>query len=146
MEVGGARLDAVAAERAVFADAWAGKTRRPSHFRSWNCAKQGLLSRENVETITSVTFLSASEVKNIELVFQHIVEAIGDRGGDSSGDDSGGSSSAGDPLAGLGPLRYVTRLVPSTGYEDELQKKHRTVETPREVGGGPRRPLPRAAC
>ena len=61
-----------ATERAVFADAWAGKTRRSAHFRSWRCAKQGLLSPGNVETITSVTFLSAAEVKNIELGIGYI--------------------------------------------------------------------------
>lgn len=111
-------MDADDAERAVFVDAWVGKTRRPSSFRSWNCSKQGVLSQENVETITSVTFLSADEVKNIELVFQYAVEAIGRQ--------ATGESRADASVAGVGKLHYVKRLVPTDGEKQ-------TAETAKDI-------------
>jgi hypothetical protein len=99
----------LAAEREVFADAWAGKvkTRRPGAFRSFRCKRQGLLSQDNVTTITSVTFLSPAEVKNLEVVFQYIVQNL-------------------EP----GERKYVTRLVPIAVAGADADRATRTdVET-----------------
>lgn len=98
-------------ESALFADARTLQMRRQGHFRSWNCSKKGVLSQANVDAITSVTFLSATEVKNIELVFQFIVEQIREGGDDGT---SNGKSSH-----GVGQLNYVTRRINRYNGEGE---------------------------
>ena len=48
--------------------------------RDWLCRKQGNLTSNEVENLTRVTFLTAAEVRNIEMLFELLVETMNARG------------------------------------------------------------------
>lgn len=47
-----------------------------SHYRTFCCRKEGGLSGRDTDILTNVTFLSAAEIKQVELVFNRIVEDV----------------------------------------------------------------------
>lgn len=49
---------------------------KASHYRTFWCRKVGNLSVRDVEILTNVTFLTPSEIKQVELVFERIVQDI----------------------------------------------------------------------
>lgn len=48
-------------------------------YRDWFCRKRGNLTSQEVDTLTNVTFLSAVEIRNIENVFELLVETMAAR-------------------------------------------------------------------
>ena len=48
-------------------------------YRDWLCRKRGNLTSQEVDVLTNVTFLSAAEIRNIENVFELLVETMAAR-------------------------------------------------------------------
>jgi hypothetical protein len=95
-----------------------------SHYRNAWCQKQGGMSARDVEILTNVTFLTGAEIKQVELLFNTIVQDIKET--DTKAEETVATAKISEGTAAerapdRGHIQYVDRIATVDGKSQKVE-------------------------